>query len=157
VVGYFFYYEIGGNQYGPRFFFEALPFLVLFVVRQVWNSKEKWATALLCAGMLYMVVKIPFIADREHRVIVERKDVYRLVGEQSIINAVVFLSSHTGIMRPMPTGDLTRNDVRYQNDVLYVRDIPASNQELMDYYPGRTFYKYVRKPEEVKGALVRMK
>jgi 4-amino-4-deoxy-L-arabinose transferase-like glycosyltransferase len=52
LAGYFFYYEIGGNQYGPRFFFEALPFIVLLVVTRVMNSRSKWMTALFFAGMI---------------------------------------------------------------------------------------------------------
>ena len=157
IIGYFFYYEIGGNQYGPRFYFEALPFVVLFVVSKTFQLKEKWAVALLCAGLIYAAVKIPFIAKRESRIVAERNDIYQLVKENRLNNAVVFISSFTSVSRPMPVGDLTRNDVYYINDVLYVRDMKQKDRLMMEYYPDRVFYKYVRNKEKVHGRLVRIK
>jgi hypothetical protein len=156
VIGYFFYYEIGGNQYGPRFFFEAFPFLILFVVREITMSRERWATALLCAGIIYAFVKIPFIAQREHQVVEERNDIYRVVERSQISHAVVLISTHTGVIRPMPAGDLVRNDVGYGNDVLFAHDIPKKNSVLRNYFPDRTFYRYVRDPEKVEGWLVKV-
>jgi hypothetical protein len=157
LTGYFFYYEIGGNQYGPRFFFEALPFVVLLVVTRVMNSRTQWVMALFFAGMIYGVVKIPFIAVREHRVVEERNDVYRQVKKEGITNAVVFISTHTGVIRPMPAGDLTRNDSGYKNDVLYALDLKEKNDVLMRHYSGKKFYKYVKDKESVEGRLVRLK
>jgi hypothetical protein len=153
VIGYFFYYEIGGNQYGPRFFFESLPFLILFVVRNVITYRERWPMALLCAGMIYAVVKFPFIADREHQVVEERNNLYRVVENSNVSHAVILLSTHTGVIRPMPSGDLVRNDLGYGNDVLFAHDIPGKNAILRSYFPDRTFYRYVRDPEKVEGWL----
>lgn len=157
VIGYFFYYQIGGNQYGPRFFFEALPFVILFVVRKIFQFREKWALALFCAGMIYALLKIPFIAQREHQVVYERKDVYAQVQKKNIHNAVVLVSTHGGVIRPMPVGDLIRNDIYFTNDVLYAHDIPKCDSLLMNYYADRTFYRYVRDPEKVEGKLVKIK
>lgn len=156
MIGYFFYYQIGGNQYGPRFLFEAFPFLVVFVVSRFFQYREKWSLALLCSGLIFAVVKFPFIAAREHRVIEERNDVYRVVSESRISNAVVFVASHTSVIRPMPKGDLTRNDVHYANDVIYALDLDGKNDKLMKYYSDRTFYKYVRDREKVEGRLIRV-
>jgi hypothetical protein len=102
-------------------------------------------------------VKIPFIALREHRVVEERNDVYRQVEKEGITNAVVFISTHTGVIRPMSKGDLTRNDVNYKNDVLYALDLKEKNEALMRYYPERKFYKYIKDKESVEGRLVRLK
>lgn len=157
IAGYFFYYQIGGNQYGPRFFFEALPFLILFVVNRIFLYRKKLALALFTAGLVYAVVKIPFIAYREHRIVEERNDLYRAVQENKVSNAVVFVSSHTGVIRTMPMGDLTRNDVDYKNDVLYALDLEERNVILMQYYPDRTFYKYTKDTEKVEGELIRLR
>jgi hypothetical protein len=157
MAGYFFYYQIGGNQYGPRFFFEAFPFLVVFVVNRMFQLRAKWAMALFTAGIIYAVVKFPFIAEREHRVIGERNDLYNAVQINKIHNAVVFISAYTSVIRPMPIGDLTRNDVDYMNDVLYAIDLKERNNELMDYYPDRAFYKYVRHTDEVHGKLIKIR
>jgi hypothetical protein len=157
MIGYFFYYQIGGNQYGPRFFFEALPFMVVFVVRKVFEYKINWSLALVFAGIVYALVKLPFIAERENQVITERNDLYNVTEKSKISNAVVFISSSTGLIRPMPVGDLTRNDPYFSNDILYVRDLGANNKLLIEYYPDRKFYKYVRARESVHGKLVRVK
>lgn len=157
MTGYFFYYQIGGNQYGPRFLFEALPFMVVFVVAKVLALNKKWITGLLVAGVIFAIVKMPFIAWRENKVIEERKDLYSLVKKRDIRNAVVIVSSYTSVLRPMPTGDLTRNDVYYLNDVLYAIDLQERNQELMNFYPDRQFYRYIRTPGDVNGKLIRLR
>jgi hypothetical protein len=155
--GYFFYYQIGGNQYGPRFMFEAFPFMIIFVVSRVLQLNKKWITALFVAGVLFAVVKFPFIAARENRVVEERKDLYNLVAKRDIRNAVVFVSSYTGVIRPMPSGDLTRNDVHFFNDVLYALDLQERNNELFNYYPDREFYRYVREVNSEHGRLIRIR
>jgi hypothetical protein len=157
MVGYFFYYQIGGNQYGPRFLFEAFPFVVLMSVNMIFRLREKWAMALFMAGIIFAAVRVPSIAYREHLVIEERNDIYTTVKEEKISHAVVLVSSYTGVIRPMPIGDLTRNDIHYANDVLYAQDLGDKNSQLMQYYPDRTFYKYVRNREAVKGRLVRVR
>jgi hypothetical protein len=154
--GYFFYYEIGGNQYGPRFLFEAFPFLVLFVIRKLFQFQHRWAIALLFAGAIYAVAKFPFITQREHRVIEDRLDVYRLAEKNKLHHAVVLIASRVSVIRPMPIGDLTRNDVAFRNDVLYAFDIPGRNKELFAYYPQREFYRYVREPNNPRGRLIRI-
>lgn len=156
MIGYFFYHEIGGNQYGPRFFLEAFPFLVVFVVRKVFEYKINWSLALVLAGIVYSLVKLPFIAERENQVIAERSDLYEVTTDSKITNAIIFISSPTGIIRPMPVGDLTRNDPYFANDILYVHDLGVNNRLLMEYYPDRQFYKYVRGRESVHGRLERM-
>lgn len=157
IVGYLFYYQIGGNQYGPRFLFEALPFLVLFVVSKVFQMREKWATALLLASILYAMVKLPFIAYREEKIVDQRQDLYDLVEEEKIRNAVVFVSSATSPIRPMPADDLTRNDPRFANNVLYALELPNINNQLMEYYSDRSFYRYVRDLDSPQGQLIRIK
>ena len=156
IVGYYFYYHIGGNQYGPRFWFEGTPFLTLFVVKKLFDSRVQWGWALFAAGLAYCVVKMPYIVEREHRIVEERVDLTEAVSAAGVDNAVVFVATHTGILRPMGALDLTRNDLDYNGSVLYVRDIPERNSELMEFYPDRTFYRYVRDPENPKGKLIEL-
>lgn len=156
AAGYFFYYEIGGDQYGPRFLFEALPFLVLFVTRMVLESRSHLAMAFLSAGCIYAVAKIPFISLREHAIIKERTDLYTQVEERKLNDAVVLISSSVCDIRPMPVGDLTRNEPPFQSDVLFVFDIPQQNMELFNYYPERDFYRYQWQRGKGKGSLVKL-
>ena len=156
-VGYFFYHHLGGNQYGPRFLFEAYPFLIVFVISQAFRVRAKWPLALLGAGMVYAIVKLPYIMEREHQVVRERLDLYARVKEAEISNAVVLVSSHTSVIRPMPIRDLTRNGINYKGDIIYAQDQGEENAELLEFYPDRSFYKYIRDPEKVGGELVKLR
>lgn len=157
LIGYFFYYEIGGNQYGPRFLFEAFPFLVLLVVSKVLLWREKWAVALFLASLVYAIVKFPFIAYREKAIVEQRKDLYDLVEENKVRNAIVFVSESTSPIRPMAPPDLTRNDPRFVNNVLYVMDLPRISDQILDYYDDRSAYRYVRDLDHPQGKLVRIR
>lgn len=157
AIGYFFYYEIGGNQYGPRFLFEGLPFLVVFVVSKVLQTREKWAMVLLLVSLVYPVIKLPFVSYREGYIIDQRQDLYDMVRDQKINNAVVLIASPTSPLRPMPIGDLTRDDPAFLNDVIYVRSLPAINNQLMEFYSDRSFYKYVRDINKPHGELIKIR
>lgn len=157
MLGYLFSFQAGGNQYGPRFLFEGFPFLVLFVISKVLKFREKWAVAFLIASVIFAVVKFPFIVHREEWIVNERRDLYNLVEKEKISNAVVLVSSSTSPTRPMPTGDLIRNDRKFQNDVIFALDLPRITGQLMNYYGDRSFYRYVRNPEDVGGHLIKIK
>lgn len=156
VVGYFFYYHSGGNQYGPRFYLEGFPFLIAFIALKSLRTNHRAAKVFLFFGLLFNVVKIPFIAHREHKVVEERKDVFAQVDRMNLSNAVVFISSGTGIMRPMPVEDLNRNDRYYRNTVIYARDLGDKNEALMEFYKDRDFYLYRRDEDSVQGELIRL-
>jgi hypothetical protein len=157
MAGYFFYYHSGGNQYGPRFYLEGFPFLVVLVVARALRTNQRWAKVFLFVAIIFNFIRIPFIAYREHRVVEERKDVYAQVENNGIKNAVIFISSQTSVMRPMPVEDLNRNDRRYENDVLYARDLGPENIKLIDYYRGKKeFYLYKREIDAVHGSLVKI-
>lgn len=153
VIGYILYYSYGGNQYGPRFYFEAFPFLVVFVAVRAMNNTG-WIRVLFITGIIYALVRIPVISIRENHVVRERMDIYDQVAEKNIREAIVFIASPTGVIRPMDAENLNRNDKQYRNDVLYALDLGERNQILMDQYPDRRFFRYERDPEKMHGTLV---
>src|SRR5690606_34461915 len=155
VVGYFFYYQIGGNQYGPRFMFEAFPFLVLFVVHQAFEMRAKWVMAVLVACVIYPALKFPFISQREGMIVDQRQDLYDLVKEKNLTHAVVLVCSPTSPWRPMPAEDLTRNDPMFTGNVIYALPHPEISDQIMSYYPDRAFYRYVRDLNSPRGELIR--
>lgn len=157
LIGYFFYHHLGGNQYGPRFWFEAFPFVIIFVVDRAQRINSVWPSVLIACSLLYSVLKMPYIMEREHRVVNERLDLYLKVKEAGIDNAVVLVTTHTGVIRPMPIRDLTRNNMDYTGSVIYAQDQKAGNELLMDYYSNRSFYKYVRDREKVEGWLIKVR
>src|SRR5690606_38581086 len=119
AVGHLFFREPAESVYGPGFLFAGFPFLVLFVVNRVLSVRSKWLMALLLATVAYGVSKIPVLASREGRIVDERRDLYALVEEQDVHNAVVIVSSSTSPRRPMRITQLTRNDPGYLGDVIY--------------------------------------
>ncbi len=153
VIGYILYYSYGGNQYGPRFYFEAFPFLVAFVAARA-IKEAGWVRILFVTGIVYSLVRIPVIAARENRVVRERMDLYDQVTRKKIDNAVIFIASPTGVIRPMDEENLNRNDKFYQNGVLYAIDLGERNSILMKRYPDRRFFRYERSPEMVRGKLI---
>jgi hypothetical protein len=157
IVGYFFYYHHGGNQYGPRFYFEAIPFVIIFIVNKAFQQKLRWAYAMLFTGILYAVVKFPIISRHEYLVIKEREDIYRLAQQKGLNNAVVIISSWTGILRPMPQRDLPRNDKKYSNSVIYALDLKDRNPALMKYYDDKAFYVYKRPKNSPTGELIKLR
>ncbi len=157
VVGYFFYYHHGGNQYGPRFYYEAIPFVIIFIVAKAFQERLRWAYALLFTGLLYALVKFPIISRHEYLVIQEREDLYHQVEKAGIHNAVVIISSSTGILRPMPQRDLPRNDEHHSNQIIYALDLKARNPELIKYYTDKTFYMYKRDRNSATGHLIKLR
>ena len=161
MIGVFFYRDQGGNQYGPRYYYEALPFLVLFVVSAIFSGKpysqqKYWEQVIFRMFMLSIVISFPVTLlhlGTEKKVILERRNLYRKVEEKRIKNAIIFLKTGTGKQRYMWPGDLVRNDFKFQNDVLYVHDLKEKNKELMDYYKDRDFYLYYYDQKNGKGHL----
>jgi len=165
IIGYFLWHTYGGNQYGPRFYYEAYPFVILFVVARLFGRTplvtprplQRFALALFLVGLVWGAAAIPVIAEREHQIISERMDLYQLVEQENIHSAIVLLRSGTGVMRPMPARDLARNGIGFQNDILYARDLGASYAELKTYFPDREFYMYYRDKNEPNGRLIALK
>lgn len=156
ALGYFFYFQAGGDQYGPRFLFEGFPFMALLVVRSALQRRERWMYAFVFASVLFGIVRIPFISDREARIVDQHQDLFDLVRQYTVVDAVVLVSSGTSPIRPMAPDDLTRNDPKFQNDVIYALDLPGAEDQLMEFYSDRAFYRYVRELDEPNGALVRI-
>jgi hypothetical protein len=157
MAGHFFYYQIGGNQYGPRFLFEALPFIILVVVHGVFKGRSLGIKALFAASLIFSLIKFPSIADRETDIVDQRQDVYDLVAKSGISKAVVLVTSSTSPIRPMPIGDLLRNESDFESDVIYAQAVAEDSISLMNHYEDRAIYRYVRDINNLHGKLVRVR
>jgi hypothetical protein len=150
VLGYFIYVDRGGNSYGPRYYFEALPFVALAVAARVvrqdrYEDKspgERWTFYLMAVSVVACLPMLAWHARAESRVVAERREPYRLVAEQRIDRAIVFVASPAGWTRPMLARDLTRNDPDFADAVLYVHDRESENDRLMTMYPDRSYWRY---------------
>ncbi|MBN1270662.1 MAG: glycosyltransferase family 39 protein [Candidatus Aminicenantes bacterium] len=150
-LGYFFYYCRGGNQYGPRFYYEGFPFLVLFITSQLFKDKFYWQKKrasrimywLLLIGLVFNLPLLLYHAHIEHQVIYERKDLFRQVETKNIKNAIIFIRTDTGTLRPMYYRDLLRNNLDFSNDVFYALDLGTiENDKLRQYYPDKDCFTY---------------
>ena len=162
MIGHIFYHEIGGNQYGPRFYYEGYPLLIVFVVQNILRDIKnvqphyKVISLLFFLGLAISVVKIPLNAQTEQSVIKERMDLYDQVSKNNLNNAIVVVRNGTGVSRPMPIGDLLRNGAHFDDKVIYVRDLGSRNKELFNQFPDRNFYYYTRSETEVNGRITKI-
>ena len=152
VMGFAFYAAGAGDQYGPRYLFEAFPVAVLTIGKALdgtlfVNSRQRQVPFLASALLLHFAVQAGYLGPalaREHQVIFEREDLYRKVAEAHLTNAVVLVAaSGTGKIRWMPPQDLVRNGLRIDDQpVLFAHDLGAQNKLIKNLFPERTIYLY---------------
>jgi hypothetical protein len=148
VVALYAYVERGGNQYGPRFHYEVYPFLVIFVIGNIFRTAvlasiaQRRAFALMLASVAVLPATFAWYAAMERRVIEERMDPSRTAERAGLQNAVVFMSGRVGSARSMAVEDLTRNGLDLGGAVLFAVDrAPAVNCQVAAGL-GRTPYAY---------------
>jgi hypothetical protein len=150
VLGYFIYVNRGGNRYGPRYYFEAFPFVVLAVTARVMqhpryedkSAGERRAFYLMAVSVVACLPMLAWHARVESAIVAERNEPYRLAAEQRIDHAIVFVAGRAGWTRPMSERDLTRNGPDFTDAVLYVHDRGPDNDRLMAVYPERSYWRY---------------
>jgi 4-amino-4-deoxy-L-arabinose transferase-like glycosyltransferase len=170
VLGFLLFFGLGGNRYGPRYYFEAYPFMVLTVISAAtaWlparpaASRQATATAAVIGAMIMGLVSYPALAYQLRKVVNERMDVYDVVAEAHLSNAIVAIRSETGTVRRMAPGELTQNGltrdgIDLSQGVLYGLDQPTQYCALTRAFPGRTLYRYERKNEIGPGMLVALR
>ena len=165
VAGYFFYVDTGGNRYGPRYYFEALPFVVLpaawlAVKEPSWRGKTegaRWHFYLFALGLALAVPIGAWQTWTAGRIVYERSDPYRVVEEERVSRAIVFVATPTGTRWSMGATDHTRNWGRYDGSVIYALDRGDENALLMDAYPSRACYRYSYDPAAGRGRLERLR
>jgi hypothetical protein len=162
AVPLYFYVERGGNQYGPRFYYEAFLFLVIFVTANLFREqtfadkppRDRVVFGLMLASIAVMPLWFAMRAVTEHRVIVERSDPFRMVEEANLTNAIVLIGGRVGTERSMSATDLTRNGIDFTGSVLYGLDIgPQENCQLLAAFASRTPYLYVWDRAAGRGVL----
>ncbi|MGE0464201.1 MAG: glycosyltransferase family 39 protein [Vicinamibacterales bacterium] len=165
AVTMYFYVERGGNQYGPRFHYEAFLFLVPFAAANVFRRVSLIAAPRLdrlvfggvAASVAVMPVSFGVHAALEREVIRERSDVYADAKAARLSNALVLVGGRVGSDRSMSAQDLTRNGIDYNASVLYGLDPgPAAHCLPGARLPGRTTYLYVWDHIEEDGELRRV-
>jgi hypothetical protein len=151
VIFFLFYFGDGGNQYGPRYYFEAWPFAILTILKVIdpilfgaeRSARADWVSSALIASLLFELAYLPARFEREHRVVVERQDVYTQAESAGVGNSIVIISTDVGAIRPMAPEDLVRNGLRIgEEKTIYARDLGVRNAILQSHFPGRSVYVY---------------
>lgn len=150
VLGLYPYMNRGGNQYGPRFYFDGFPLLVTVAAAAVFGAirYEDRSRASRRLVYLYFASVVAHVAiaamqfQMTHAQVDERLDLERRVAASSTSRALVFVETPIGLERAMFPDDFTRNGIDFSATVLYALDRGTSNQQLRDYYPDRECYRY---------------
>lgn len=146
-IGYLFYYSWGGNQYGPRYYFEGIPFLFIVLGERIiawWKSgtisSKRFMLGVVIVsvvGSFYLLQKQIFYFERVSR---ERKALY-LLAEQTIGKpSLVFIRGFLGDTLVMSQEDAVRNNPQLNSKILYAHDLGQKNSVLKRYYPDRDCY-----------------
>jgi hypothetical protein len=155
IVGFLFFPDIGGDQYGPRYWFEGFPLLLLGIARSAVDA-QAWrpmVARLLVAHLTISAFGLGVIGYWLRVVADGRMDIYTVVERSGIDNAVVVVGAWTGRVRAMTPDGLTRNGVDANDPVLYVLDLEGRLGELQALFPGRKRYLYERPGDMLSGRL----
>ena len=149
--GLYFYIERGGNQYGPRFHYEAFLFMAVFVAENLLRGPrlegrprhDRLLVGLAAASIAVMPLSFAVHAVIERRVIVERMDPYARVAAAGLDRALVLIDGRVGTARSMAAYDLTRNGTEGGGPLLYGQYLDeASSCAAAARFPDRTTYVY---------------
>jgi hypothetical protein len=140
----------GGNQYGPRYYFEAWPFAILTLAKVAADLLDsptprvrEWTASAAIAALVLQLAYLPPRLQREHRVVVERQAVFRAVARAGLTRAIVVVEGPVGRIRTFAPEDLVRNGLDVgARDVIYARATPDGDAALRRAYPGRALYTY---------------
>lgn len=157
VLLFCFYPFDGANRYGPRYWFEAWPLLVVGIGTAVGGLAEGRVRRLglhaLWLGAAVAAAALPFVAWRYHGIVVERQEVARLVAAQGLSQAVVLVKADPGTQFRMEGDDLARNGLAAEGPVLYARADRTTAAALKAAFPERRVWVYWREPDAAHGRL----
>lgn len=146
-AAYFFYYSWGGNQFGPRYYFEGFPFLTLILADTLvrsWNAggvRRKMIFSL----MLISLINSGAVYSRQIKFFEEssrqRNELYAFSSKTLTQPSIVFIHGYLGDKLVMGEEDAIRNHPLLNGRILYAHDLGERNKELMSRYPDRVYYR----------------
>lgn len=110
ALAYFVFISYGGNQYGPRYYYEAVPCLAILAARgwlELRSALDR--RALVATGVAAAAIHagaLVWLLGTHARIVRERALPFDLARESGLRNAVVLLDTGSGTMEAM---DLVRN------------------------------------------------
>jgi hypothetical protein len=158
VLAFLVYATFGGNRYGPRFYFDAFPLMMVTMVSALPSITARLERpmdrAMLpiasLACVLYFVGTWPLLLTAFQLQVFSRQEPLRLVQQAVTGSAVVILDTSSSI--GLHDFDLVRNPPAMDGAVLYARsdtDIGA----LRKAFPDRSIWRYSRRDFSQPGQL----
>ncbi len=148
TVGAFLFYAGSGGihqSYGPRYLFEAFPYLVLSLGVGV-SLLGRHQPAVRAALTAHLVVQIAGLASWltfERAAIKALSEPYRLAQQAKLGNALVILQTCPDAYRKCYISDLTRNGLDVTRpQVVYAVDPGDGGAQLRAVFPDRRFWVY---------------
>jgi len=148
-----FFADLGGNRYGPRYYFDAFPLMLVTIVSSgVGNAPRRaLVTGALAISGVYLLSALPFAVKDYHAQVVAREEPCRLAAERGLASAIVVLQTSSG--HGLLISDLARNEPDLQAPVLYARPL-APIPELREKFPDRSIWMYTKAPNQPRLTLV---
>ena len=147
VVGFVFFADLGGNRYGPRYYFDAFPLMLVTILSAKplpalvapqlnWRAFSCNAVAI---SAVYFLTALPFALKNYHAQVLLREEPYRLAAARHLEDAIVVIESSSG--PGLQAEDLARNRADLQGPVLYARPRTSMSQ-LRSQFPERSIWRY---------------
>ena len=164
AVSYLIFQNKGGNEYGPRYYYDGITYLAILLVAGWMRApevlKEKVpagkvmrgaALALGFGTFLTVAGSGPFLMVYYRDKVAHNRDLFTSVERSGLASALVFLATGSG---RMPPGDLVRNPLDFRSGVVYARDLgPEADRSLAALYPDRPALIYSYDPRARRSTL----
>ena len=148
ACAYFLYYSWGGNQWGPRYLWEGMPFLCISVADWIVSSWRKGSSRVrkyLLSFVIMSLVTSGIIFVRQAATVEEssrqRRALYDLAEQTILKPAIVFIHGFLGDRLVLAEDDAVRNSPFLDGRILYAHDLGGKNALLMKHYPDRVYYR----------------
>jgi 4-amino-4-deoxy-L-arabinose transferase-like glycosyltransferase len=165
VVLHLLFQDRGGNEYGPRYYYDGFTYLALLLA-EGWRRApgvlgaargEAWGRRavawVLGAGILISACgSIPALLLHYRDKVAHNRDLEVTVARAGLGSALVFLRTGSG---RLPPGDLLRNPPDFRTGVVFARDLGAEkNRSLAALYSDRPAFVYSYDPAARRSTLV---
>lgn len=158
------YQNKGGNEYGPRYYFDGITYLAILLVAGWVRAPEALAAvmpaararrgaalALAFGACLTVAGSIPFLLFHYKDKVSHNRDLFSTVERSGQSSALVFLATGSG---RMPPGDLVRNPLDFKTGVVFARDLGLdADRRLAALYPDRPALVYRYDPRSRTSTL----
>jgi hypothetical protein len=146
----FFYVNRGGNEYGPRFYYEAVLFAVPFTTANLFaeasfaskDAGNARVFALVAASVACVPLLLAYHLYDAQQTIQERRDPFVVAARARLTDSVVIMAGRVGTRRSMDPRDLTRNDFTFSKPVLFAISQDSQNCHLRTAFPERELFIY---------------